>query len=921
MIRRIRFAYSLVLSLASIGLLSAAAEAKAPRPPKIKTVLVTEEGPAEFLNVLLGHRDIAPVVERANPVLGKQANVFESIDHWAYDTIVIYTLAPDLAPEHRENFLKLMDRGVGLVIVHHSLAAFQQWPEFKQIAGGKFYTAKTTENGVERPPSGASHDQDYTVRVADPQHPIAKGLKDFAVRDETFANVACLPGNHVFLTIDHPASDKPAGWTHTYRKSRVCTIAPGHGPAIFNQPQYRHLVAQAIRWAAGRPTLSLEESQVQPVELALQDILSYEHGQTRWAAVVLEKLAGQSAGNPAARKDLIARLVRLLDSPDATIACKEFVSKQLMRIGGPEVVPALAKLIGEEENVAYLGRYALQQIPDPAAAAALREALGRTKGRVLVGVIQSLGARRDPEAVAPLVPLVSHADAAVAASAAWSLGKIGGPEAVRALWDAWTKTAGPARAAIADALLTAADRSLADGKKDRAAAIYEPLLAATEPPAVRIAALRGIVAVEREKAVPRIVGLMAGPDKAMFCFAVEHVRRIPGNAATAVFAAHLAKLPDADKPLLIEALADRGDTGARPAILNAYASKDAEIHVAVLKALGRLGTAADAPLLIRAATTGSTPALRDAALRSLIALRDPAVDAAVLARLERAEGEGEMVLLRALALRRAPTALSELLKAAEDENQAVCTEALALLQRIVGDKDVPALVKVLAAAQPGRAREAAERALWASCLAIAEPDKRVEPLLAVLEKGDVSTRAAILPVAGRLGGPKALEVIHAAMKDPDEPIRDAAVQGLANWPDAGVAAELMQIAKTAPKPAQRLAALRAFARVVAKPSTRPPQETFAMLKEALTLAQRAEDRQYVLSRFSGARTPEALALVVSHLDDPAVQAGAAAAAVGLADRLKQSHRDQARAALEKVLQATRDDNLRAKASELLRRMK
>jgi predicted negative regulator of RcsB-dependent stress response len=57
------------------------------------------------------------------------------------------------------------------------------------------------------------------------------------------------------------------------------------------------------------------------------------------------------------------------------------------------------------------------------------------------------------------------------------------------------------------------------------------------------------------------------------------------------------------------------------------------------------------------------------------------------------------------------------------------------------------------------------------------------------------------------------------------------------------------------------------------------------------------------------------------LDDPAVQAGAAAAAVGLADRLKETHRDQARAALEKVLQATKDENLRAKASELLRRMK
>jgi HEAT repeat protein len=305
----------------------------------------------------------------------------------------------------------------------------------------------------------------------------------------------------------------------------------------------------------------------------------------------------------------------------------------------------------------------------------------------------------------------------------------------------------------------------------------------------------------------------------------------------------------------------------------------------------------------------------------MIALRDPAVDAAVLAQLEKAEVATRVVALRALAFRRAQAALAELLKAAEDENQAVRTEALSLLPRVVGDKDVQALVKVLVATPPGKAREAAERALWASCLTIADPEKRLDPLLTVVQQGDVPTRAAILPVLGRLGGLKALAVIHAAMKDPNEPMRDAAVLALANWPDAAVAAELMQIAKTTPKAEQRITALRAFARVVAKPSPRLPQETFAMLKEALGLADRAEDRQYILSRFSGARTPEALALVMTYLDDPAVQAGAAVAAVGLADRLKQTHRAEARAALEKVLQVSKDEPLRAKATELLRRIK
>ena len=61
-------------------------------------------------------------------------------------------------------------------------------------------------------------------------------------------------------------------------------------------------------------------------------------------------------------------------------------------------MPALAALLGDEK-LAHMARYALEPIPDPAVDAALRDALGKLKGRPLVGVIGSIGVRRDAKAV------------------------------------------------------------------------------------------------------------------------------------------------------------------------------------------------------------------------------------------------------------------------------------------------------------------------------------------------------------------------------------------------------------------------------------------------------------------------------------------------------------------------------------------
>ena len=125
------------------------------------------------------------------------------------------------------------------------------------------------------------------------------------------------------------------------------------------------------------------------------------------------------------------QLISVLQS-DAPPQEKAITCKKLLVYGTKDAVPALAALL-KDKDLASWSRIALEAIPDPAAAAALRDALGQVEGRLLVGVINSIGVRRDAQAVPALVEKLNSSDAQVASAAAAALGAIGGELAAKAL--------------------------------------------------------------------------------------------------------------------------------------------------------------------------------------------------------------------------------------------------------------------------------------------------------------------------------------------------------------------------------------------------------------------------------------------------------------------------------------------------------
>jgi hypothetical protein len=132
------------------------------------------------------------------------------------------------------------------------------------------------------------------------------------------------------------------------------------------------------------------------------------------------RLTWRKPQEPEAAEDLQQPWIEVLQS-DAPKADKAMACKRLNVYGDGRAVPFLAPLLLDAELSSW-ARIALEAIPDPAADEALRSAMDLTSGRLLIGVINSIGVREDAQAVEGLAKHLSSPDAEVASAAAVSAG-------------------------------------------------------------------------------------------------------------------------------------------------------------------------------------------------------------------------------------------------------------------------------------------------------------------------------------------------------------------------------------------------------------------------------------------------------------------------------------------------------------------
>jgi len=165
-----------------------------------------------------------------------------------YDVLVFYHMWQQITDEQAKVFAECIRNGKPVIALHHSICAYDDWPEYWNIIGGKYFHKVTSFRGKEYQPCSYIHDLHFDVNVASTKHPVIKGVKDFEIFDETYKGYYVEDGVTPLLTTDEPSSTPVIGWAKKYGKARIIVLQSGHDVPTFENSSFRKLLKQAIEW-------------------------------------------------------------------------------------------------------------------------------------------------------------------------------------------------------------------------------------------------------------------------------------------------------------------------------------------------------------------------------------------------------------------------------------------------------------------------------------------------------------------------------------------------------------------------------------------------------------------------------------------------------------------------------------------------
>jgi HEAT repeat protein len=572
-----------------------------------------------------------------------------------------------------------------------------------------------------------------------------------------------------------------------------------------------------------------------------------------------------------------AELLELLRS-DATRQDKSAACRQLARIATVESVPTLAELLGDEE-LSHMARYALEGIRDPSVDAALRDALGKVQGRPLLGVIGSIGVRRDAEAVDALAGLFKDPDAAQAV--ARSLGNIGTLEAANALEYILARTLGGNQLAVCEGLLRCAEALAADAQADSSQGIYDRLYGWEKAPSqVRAAALRGAILSRGEDGVPLLVEAISSSDDALAAAAVRAAMESPRPEITDALMAELPEASVERQGLLILALAECGESRVLPTVLQAVQGGDGQLRIIAFRALKRVGDASCVPALLDAAVEGDEE-VSLAAMESLESLQDESVDDQITTRLSEAQGKMRIVLMELVTRRRTVTAAPSLWAAADDADLAVRIAALTGLGALLETDDLSKLIERLATTEEEEETTALDNAICEVCRRSEDQESVASLFIAAMPTVDESVMIRILDMLNVIGGEKSLETVAAVALSSSGVGSDAAFRVLGQWKSADAAPVLIDLHNTVGIERLQIRAIRAYIRI-ARQFDMPVERRAEMCRTALETADRDTDKQLVLEVLLRYPGEEMQAIALEAAEIPALKEQALLVVMGMA---------------------------------------
>lgn len=584
-------------------------------------------------------------------------------------------------------------------------------------------------------------------------------------------------------------------------------------------------------------------------------LATYVYPGDRSALTAATTAVAQASSDPIQLRRVEKQLLNLLKQPNLSREARQFICDQLIIASSDQSVPALSAMLADE-TTADMARFTLEQLNSPAADQTLREALTQLRGRALLGLIGSVGQRRDAAAATTLEKLAAHEDTTIAQAAVRALGMIGSPQALAVL----SKLADQRDPAIVEARLRCADALLALGSARRAVKQYAMIYRDQQAPSyIRQAALHGLISADPVKAQPSLAASLDSPDAKLQLAAIDLTRQLSPELALVMLTPRLSALGADHQIAAISALASFDNPKIADRLIQLLTHDDPAVRLAAMTGLQRQTHARGAIVALAEIAATASGDLQGAARLTLSQLPGDHVNQEILATLTTAPAAIQQELIRAVGQRKINSVLPMIVGFLDDEHVTNRIAALEAIELIGGETLWPKLIDIMARTDNRRERQAAGKALLKVARQQADAKTIVTALKQVVPRAHTDGRTAILNTLSGIGGAVALQAVIDLMDRGDEAIKDQAVRTLSRWSDATAAPPLLAIAQTTDSDRRCTLALRGVARLAPSANEVALDQRIAWLTQALETCRNDQDRQLLtaaLEQIAASASPQ-----------------------------------------------------------------
>ena len=590
---------------------------------------------------------------------------------------------------------------------------------------------------------------------------------------------------------------------------------------------------------------------------------------------------------------------------DTSVFEKARACRQLGEFGTKEAVPALASLLNHDILSAY-ARAGLERIPGPEARAALRDAMGRTQGKFLVGVINSIAALRDEKAVTALSALTRNSDPQVVKAALLALGRISNNEALPLVRQALV--AGPEvfRADAAAACLLSAENQLNRGRADIAQALYDAVRGAQVPASYRIGATRGAIVSRKSDRVAFLIRQLRSDEPGIRDVALLTIREIPSDQLATALNAELEGAQGDLQIQLMIALKDCHNAQSLQVIRAKVKPDDPGVRLVALRVLARIGGSDDASTFLNAIRGRVSAEELSVAVSSLEQMEGTEVDELILGAVRFSnESKPTVQLIRLLGKRNVTGATDELLRQAASSDLNVSVAAFQALKSLAGFDELPSLIALTKECRDNSVRDAAVSAVYGACRNNERVGQSGALVLKELKTSTVTIeKESWIRVLALLGYAEALPAITVTLEDANQKLVQSTISHLSRWPDPAPIDALFDVVEGDSNSSSRRHALMAILQLATTAADRgkaTDEELVIWFRRANKAVQSVQEKRLLISGLGRVKHIESVRLSASYLGDADVKIEAAYAIVNAAEPLvKGSDYKAVQAALKRI---------------------